>query len=129
MPCRSDYLEPTEQEKELRRAAKLLVWLMQTLGQTPDEKFVHAAKSPYGAGVDAVPSLCATIKGLDASQLEAIVYNPHSRMSRNLANWWERHQKEDAKREAKEDAERKRQEFRKSGLARLTKEEREALGI
>lgn len=48
---------------------------------------------------------------------------------KGLREWWEQHQEQDRKRLAAEEAARKRKELRKSGLSKLTKAEKSALGI
>lgn len=42
--------------------------------------------------------LCDLLKGLNVIQQDRIIYNAHDRRSRDLANWWEEHQKLDRKR-------------------------------
>lgn len=43
--------------------------------------------------------------------------------------WWEAHKKEDERRRAKEAKEREKEERRKAALAKLTAEDRKALGL
>lgn len=46
--------------------------------------------------------LCATLTGLSETNIDAIVYNARDACSRSLADWWERHQAWDKKREEDE---------------------------
>ncbi len=44
-------------------------------------------------------------------------------------NWWEQHKSEDARREAAAQAQAQREQLRADGLAKLTADERKALGL
>lgn len=91
MPCNSDYLDPTTKEEELQRTAKLIVYVCERLGQVPDPTIVEHANDLYCDADYLVPLLCAKLSGLDDDDFDSIVYCPYSRMSRDLANWWEDH--------------------------------------
>lgn len=77
---------------------------------SPDEERYYAAQSLLeyaelqtglkGFGGDPTPALCAFLKKLkrdDVWKFDALVYNARDRMSRNLADWWEEHQKVDGR--------------------------------
>lgn len=126
MPCESAYLAPWE--KELQRAAKLYAYALKALNQPVSPVVNKVADDIYGwGGANFVPALCALVKGMSDEEREAIVYNPHNRDSRDLANWWEEHQEADRAREKQEAFLKKQQELRDSALSKLSSEERQAL--
>lgn len=99
MPCSSDHMEPTVQERQHRLASELLVFVLSQLGRPVSKKLKADAENLYGGGGEEnMVELCATIRQMDAQQLERIVYNGRSRISRKLADWWDEHQVEDLKR-------------------------------
>lgn len=121
MPCNSDYLQPSYREAELARAAKLMLYVANKLGFQPAAALESDAKSLYG-GADYVPSLCQAIRGMTPEQVNSIVYNAKDRTARDLADWWEDHQKADADREEKEArAIREREDHDKREWERLSK--------
>ena len=132
MPCRSDHLEPTAREIESREVANLILYVNSKLKRTTDGYIHKAAKNVYG-DVDRVDeftaALCYTLGTLTKEQTEKIIYNAHDKMSRKLADWWERHQAFDREREANEAAAAKKKALRKSALNKLTTEEIEALDL
>jgi hypothetical protein len=102
MPCNSDYLEPTGRERELQRAARLYCYVLRMMGRHVPADVAKASESLY-CKLDVIPSLCTVIKSLELSDPElfgSIVYNPKSKESRGLADWWEEHLRADAEREA-----------------------------
>ena len=128
MPCSSDYLEPSHREKELQRAAKLLVYLRKKLGQKPEAWAVKEADNCYASDERSVTELCAALKAMEPKQRDAIVYNARDKNARDLADWWEEHQAADAAREKEETAERDRKKTKEQALTKLSKRERKALG-
>lgn len=94
MPCNSDYLDPTTRERELQRAAKLLVFVLECLHEKPSAAIVEASKDQY-CKVDYVAALCGWIRTLTKEQRDAIVYDGRNKTSRDLADWWEEHQEAD----------------------------------
>jgi len=130
MPCDSSYLEATSREKELRRAAQLLVYVREQQ-RHPIEPFAKAAANDYYGNNDERPLvlLCEALTCMEPEQRDSIVYNARSPMARNLADWWEEHQEADRKRVAEEKRQTLNIETRNHAIAKLTKAEREALGI
>ncbi len=128
MPCNSDYLNQNEREAELQRAAKLLAFVYRaTFRKVPKE--VEAMAEKYYADVDYIPDLCAEIKAMNDITYEKVVYTGRSKLSRDLADWWETHQQADAKREELELQEKEKEWLKEQGLAKLSPRERRALGI
>lgn len=128
MPCRSDYMEPHDYEQRLQETAQLLVFVKSELGLNISKRLLNAAENIY-CKADYVPELCRTIRAMDEKDLNRIVYNARRKQSRALADWWDEHQEADREREEAEAKERKRKALRKVALAKLTKEEREALDL
>ena len=128
MPCDSSYMEPNGKEKELQRTAYLLTFVYSQLEQEIPVYMVDTAKNQY-ARADFVADLCAKIQSLGEEDFERIVYNGRSKISRNLADWWERHEEADRAREAKEAAEAKKERQIEQALAKLTPKDREVLGL
>lgn len=99
MPCSSDYLDPTGRERELQRAAKLLVFVYEQLDIKPPDYAVEDAKNPYCHRDTSVIALCQILHAMREDQIDAIVYNGRVKESRDLADWWDAHQEADRKRE------------------------------
>lgn len=129
MPCRSDYMEPSGKERTLQQTARLLIYTLHMLGEPAPAWVVEQAATIYAKDERLVPTLCAAIKGLDDATREQLIYNAHNLLSRQLADWWEEHQAADHARELTEQQSQQRLALRVSGLAKLTPEEREALGL
>ena len=126
MPCRSDYMEPTHKEIELQRAARLLQWVYIKLEVPLSEKLNKAADDKWCKD-DFVPELCRTIRGLNETQLNEIVYNARDYTSRNLADWWEEHEAADRAREERERKEAEEKALAERAMQKITKEELAAL--
>lgn len=128
MPCNSDYLNPEQREIELQKTAVLLVRTLRLLGRKADAKLLRASRDCY-CNVDYVSELCATITNMTKEEREEIVYDSHSVISRQLADWWERHQQADRERKQDEREEARLQKIREVALSKLTLAEIRALGI
>lgn len=103
MPCSSEYMEPTVAERQRKHAAELLVFVKQKLGLSVSKEEKASAKSFYGEGGEkSMVKLCTILRGMTSEEEERVVYDARDPMSRKLADWWEEHQAEDAKREAKQ---------------------------
>ena len=73
-----------------------------------------------GGGIDELTKfLCKEIQEASVHDAHAIIYNARSRKARELANWWEDHQKLDEERAAKK--------AKKAGKAALAEEREEIL--
>lgn len=129
MPCNSDYLNPNQREREMQRAAKLLVYVHQQTGKTPPAFAVKEAANIYARDERSVVDLCRFLRAMNDDDRERLVYNAKDKLARELADWWEAHQAADAAREAGKSVEEQRKAAAKAGLAKLTDEEKKALGI
>lgn len=79
-------------------------------------------------------SLCGIMKYLeDTEQLESVIEGVDWRecgiSRKRLTAWWHQHKVEDETRRYTEFKDKERKKARESALAKLTKEEREALGL
>ena len=128
MPCNSDHMHPTPDEAYRQRTAQLLLWLHAMLGINRSPKLAIDSDDIY-CSVDYTGQLCALLQSLSKPQSNIIVYNGRSRNSRDLANWWEDHQANDARRTAAEKASAKKQALVDSAMSKLTPAERKALGL
>lgn len=132
MPCRSEYLAPTAEEGKSRNVCCLLQYVLRELGESVPDRVDAASKSIYGdvAKLDSdTAELCRILKSLTPQQTEKLVYDGRSKRARRLADWWERHQRADERRAAQEKLDAEKDKLRKSALKKLTKQEREALGL
>lgn len=131
MPCNSDYLEPNIREKELQRTAKLLVFFQQEIGENPEGWLLEEAENIYCQTSRIVPILCGKLKWWKANRpdvFERIVYG-RDRNSRDLANWYEDHERADREREAHEAADRQKELLKEKAWLKLSPEERKAWGL
>lgn len=126
MPCRSDYMDPTNKEIQLQRTAKLLMFVNQQLDIPVSQKLREAVKNSY-CTADYVPVLCKTIRGMTEDQLNTIVYNGRDATSRDLADWWDEHEAADRRREAKEQEQARQQALAESAMQKISREELAAL--
>jgi len=112
MPCQSDYLQPTDREQESRKVLDLLKEVGIKTGPTHDL---------YGR-LDTIDRdtalLCKWCKANDVTK-----------KSLELQIWWRDHQKADAKRRAAQQALERQTHLKLQALAKLSKEEREALDL
>jgi len=125
-------MEPTEYERESKDTCQRLLYALNDTGQPIPRWVKLAASSSYGDVNrinEAVVMLCSTIRAMSPDDFERVVYNAHSKESRKLATWWERHEKADRKREACEAKERAEEELRQAALAKLSPEEQAVLGL
>ena len=130
MPCRSDYMEPTGKEQRLQESAQLLYWVMK---QRPPYKvpkwLVEAKENMYCSDDRAVIELCSLLRSLPDDELDRYVYNAKDATSRKLADWWEEHLAADRVREKQEAAAKRSAKLRASAASKLTKAERQELGL
>jgi hypothetical protein len=132
MPCRSDYSEQSGHELESIRVCKYLTFVLNKLKKEVPLWVVDAANSYSGNTNrldEATKVLCETLRSLTFSEAESIVYNAHSKESRDLANWWEQHQEWDKRRVAEEQETRRNILLKDRALKKLSVDERRALGL
>lgn len=140
-PCNCDYLEASSFEKECQRMAKLIIYVESFYKGVTPKWIKECAKNEYGApngqqdGDERLgPYLCKLLTNLKNGKnrqgfYNQIVYNAKNKQSRDLADWWEEHQEKDKERTRFERSEKLKRETIKKALGKLTKEEKEILGL
>lgn len=132
MGCRSDYMEPTDREKESVLVTNLLVYLLTEL-KKPIPPLVAAASKQFYGNIDTVDHdvklLCSTVKSLSDRQMKKYVHDGSNPKARKLADWWDKHQEADRKRAENEAEMKKRQKLRQSAASKLSPAERKAVGL
>jgi hypothetical protein len=118
-------MEPNLRERELKRAAGLLAYVLTQLGAPVPKWVASEAVNEYASNGESITGLCKLLRSLTPEKRDAIVYNAHDATARDLANWWEEHQAEDRKRETAEAAEAERLRKKKAILDGLNMTERD----
>jgi hypothetical protein len=133
MPCNCDHLNPTTLEIEIARAARLLNFVRSKVRLVPSKLATENSdpnRYPTKETGDIITEqLCTLLGKMSKGQQEKIVYNAHDAVSRDLASWWAAHQAADKAREEQERAVKAKKKLREQGLSKLTKKERDALGL
>lgn len=128
MPCNSDYLDPNAREVELKRAAGLLVFILERTGQSVTRELRETANDSY-AKRDYVATLCSVLKRLNSKEFDDVVYNARDKQSRDLADWYEEHEAADRAREHQEKSAALDKKIKRQALSKLSAEERRVLGL
>jgi hypothetical protein len=132
MACKNWDTEPNYYEVESQRVCRLLQYALTCLNwEHPEWVTRFAARgSCHKEELDrATALLCESCSGMNEEQQRVIIYDGRNPDARSLADWWDRHQESDRRRLAAEADEARRRELRTAALAKLSPEEREALGI
>ncbi len=139
MPCRYDEREPNLRELESKKVASLIKSLFTKLNKVIPPTVTIAAKERSDDGymayglVDKLDYhtnlLCSAIKSFQQKEIDIYLYNGRDKDARKLADWWDNHVKQDKIREKIEEKRQEIERLKKSGLSKLTKEEREALKL
>ena len=130
MPCRSDHMEPTAQERHRKTAANLLLYVYNKTDRIVEQWMTRRAADYYGGKDDAcIVKLCEVLTDMETSERDDLLYNNRDRVARRLADWWEDHLKVDSDRRQQELATKRAKVLRKIGLAKLTDAEKDALGL
>jgi hypothetical protein len=115
MPCQSDYLEPTDREKESARVIELLKEVRGRRFNHEHPSDVYGVPSRLDADTQALCRWCRT--------------HDVTKQSLELQLWWQRHQKADAARKRREQKKKVEDQARTKALAKLTQRERQLLGL
>lgn len=131
MACKCDeYPTPDKRNLEIKASASLLIWLLPKVNMLVPTWVKAMAGNELVSDARVLPLLCKTMQELSEATRERLLYgNPRDAMARRLADWWEEHQEVDRKQAIKDAARRHTARVRAGALAKLTKEERQALGI
>lgn len=128
MPCNCDHMEPSKWEKESKKVAKLIVWSYNQLDEVCPTWIQYVANNTHG-DIDKVHDLTAILCKCCKTLSEDVIYDGRNKTARRLADWWDNHQEADRIKEEAEIELNKNIELASRGLAKLTPEEREALGL
>lgn len=107
MPCNSDYMNQTPAEKHNQQAARILLWLddkgVACLNKT-SRWAVENADTYYSIDKGQVKTLCALIDDLEDKGLLASLIRKYAldKTARELADWFDAHKAQDARRETDE---------------------------
>jgi len=92
MPCNSEYMEASYDEKESREVCKHIIYLYGKLGIPIPKSVRNASESYYGDARrlgDYEKALMNKLQDMSEKEIDSIVYNAKSREARALANWYE----------------------------------------
>lgn len=128
MPCNSDYMNPSSREAQLQQTAKCMLYVLTMLCKSVPDRLIRAANDPCCCD-DYVEPLCSEIKAMTQEQMDRIMYNGRVEASRDLAHWWDKHRDADRIRVETEERIKQRKALIASATAKLTVEERVALGL
>lgn len=130
MPCNCDHLKPTEREEKLRDAARYQIVVRKRLEMTVPAWLKREEKNIYASDERNETELCAILTALPKAERDKLLYSDakDARM-RDVAAWWETHEKADKARKVKERKEAKAAKEKTEALAKLTPRERKILGV
>lgn len=125
MPCYVD--PPTNTELYRHATAKRLHYANSSLGRNIPDELDRDAE--FLGGKDYTQELCALLQNLTTDEMDRVVYNAKSKDARALADWWEKHQADDARHEQeRRDADAKF-ELAIDAWKKLSPDERRALNV
>ncbi len=130
MPCDNSYMDPTTAERDSQKICRSLVYVLERLHREVPEWTRKGAGHFYGCVPklnEAVVLLCALCAQMSQEETEAIIYDGRDQQARRLADWWDKHQEADRKREAKEEEERQKMALVQSARDKLTPEEQKVI--
>ncbi len=130
MPCNCDYMEPNSREVNSKETCENLRYTLRSLDLAIPQWITKAANDCYGNPDklnEAVVMLCKLCGEMTKLQQDTIIYDGRSEDARKLADWWQKHQTADKKRELEDKKRREKVELKISALSKLTKEEKAAL--
>jgi hypothetical protein len=120
---------PGNANRYLQHTARLLAYVLKSVGEPVPKWVIKDAGDPFCLRTNSVNWLCTQLKNMNELELNRIVYNARSREARDLANWWEDYQEGNRQNGEMQRESRRQIALRRGVLARLTPEERRALGL
>jgi hypothetical protein len=139
MPCTNDYPEPTSENRKLQNTAKMVLsfyeravaagYSKSVVSKTALRHAKDAAEDEY-CRMDLAPVLCSAMNEVKSEKpklFDEVVYDARSRASRELADWWEEHERADAERLRREAKQKKQAALVESARAKLSDKEYAAL--
>src|SRR3990167_7851595 len=88
-----DYMGPSSAELNNQKAARGLVYTLRCLGKPVDGWLRREAGNCYSQDERVVPLLCEVLGSLSDTVRDWLIYDARDREARNLADWYEDHQK------------------------------------
>lgn len=133
-PCRSDYMDPTDQERKSQILAQNVEYVYGELGIDVPKWVEEAAVNSYGNTSrikEMTQILCLSCKVVEQveEQAKRIIWDGKSEKARALAEWWQDHQEQDRKRIKESEEEKEKEKLIKTAYDKLTPEEVKALGL
>lgn len=99
MPCDCKHLDANAREIESRRVAQLIAYVLKASGKSDKiTRELSRGAEYYGNPAklnEWTAYLCGMIRGMSHEDREKYVYNAKDARSRDLADWWEDHEKWD----------------------------------
>lgn len=130
MPCNCDHLEPTRREILLRDAARYQIAVRKKLGLSVPTWLKREEKNIYAHDERCETELCAILTGLSKEERDTLLYSDaRDAKMRDVAAWWETHEKADKERKKRERQENKEKKERDEAMSKLTPKERKVLGL
>jgi predicted Rossmann fold nucleotide-binding protein DprA/Smf involved in DNA uptake len=128
MPCNSDYMEASSFERRMSQVVCLLEEIATGIPVDPTSgNWQGYHPSVYNGAMKKeeadklVERLCSILKNTDPKKIKEY--------SLEMQVWWRDHQKADAQRDALEKSKQHEEQLRKQALSKLSKAERNALGL
>jgi hypothetical protein len=126
MPCTSDCHEVDVKQAYNQETARCYRYALLAAEQALPTSVLVASRDTY-CNKDFTDQLCGFLRSLSPEAFERIVY-ARNKDARNLANWWEEHERMDNLRVQQELLQANKHRLQQQALAKLTPEERDALG-
>jgi hypothetical protein len=121
-------MNPNKAEKESKSVAEHLAYLEVKAKINISHEAKEASVEYYGDKDlvhELTAELCAACKRVD----EDVIYNGRDPNARKLADWWDNHKEGEERRRLEDEEAKEKEEIRQFALTKLSKKEREALGI
>jgi hypothetical protein len=132
MGCNSEYMNPTAAETNSKRVCALLIYVLTALNRAAEIQAVlrHGAANIYGdTGYlnRGVIRLCSLLSNMTQQEQDTIIYDGRNEQARDLADWWDEHQKADNARLAEEAKKKAQRALAKQAKAKLSPAELQAI--
>jgi len=130
MPCNSDYLAPNSNERAMQDAAIYQSRVLKRLGRTVPAWLKREAKNIYAKDERNVTGLCVILKEIGKEGRDQLLYSDaKDAQMRDVAAWWEEHEKADKARLRTEKKLRTQKKAKAEALAKLSPADKKALGL
>jgi len=130
MPCNCDHMEPTQKETLLRAAANNQVYVRTKLKMTVPAWLKRDAKDIYAKDERSETELCKILTDLGKAKRDELLYaDAKDAKMRDVATWWEKHEKADKARKLTEKKLRTQKAQKAEALAKLSPADKKALGL